>query len=47
MVADIGVDYRSSNTVFVKLTFRPLDMIIRNQNVKFGLIGSALLPIYS
>lgn len=47
MITDIGVDYRSSNTVFVKLTFKPFDMIIRNQDVRFGLIGSALLQIYS
>lgn len=47
MVTDIGVDYRSSNTVFVKLTFRPIDMVIRNQDRKFALIGDVLLPLYS
>ncbi len=47
MVTDIGIDYRSSNTVFIKLIFRPIDMIIRNQNVRFALIGTTLLPIYT
>jgi len=47
MVTDIGVDYRSSNTVFVKLTFKPIDMIIKNQDTKFALIGDVLLPLYS
>ena len=47
MVTDIGVDYRSSNTVFVKLTFKPIDMVIRNQDIRFALIGSTLLQIYS
>jgi len=47
IITDIGVDYRSSNTVFVKLMFKPFDMIIRNQDVRFGLIGSTLLQVYS
>lgn len=47
IISDLGVDYRSSNTVFVKLTFRPLDMVIRNQDLRYGLIGNTLLPIYS
>jgi len=47
MITNISIDYRSSNTVFVRLTFRPIDMVIRNWDVKFGLIWSTLLPIYS
>jgi len=47
MVTNVGVDYRSSNTVFVKLTFKPIDMVIRNQDTKFALIGNILLPLYS
>lgn len=47
MITDIGIDYRSSNTVFVKLAFRPIDMIIRNQDIRFALVGSTILPIYS
>jgi len=47
MVSDIGIDYRSSNTVFVKLTFYPLDLIVRNQDMKYGLIRTTLLPLYS
>lgn len=47
MVTDVGIDYRSNNTVFVKLTFRPIDMVIRNQESKRILVGDALLPLYS
>ncbi len=47
MISDIGIDYRSSNTVFVKMTFTPIDMVIRNQDIRFALVGSTLLPIYS
>jgi hypothetical protein len=47
MVTDMGVEYRSSNTVFVKLMFKPIDMVLRNQDVRFALIGSTILPIYS
>lgn len=47
MITDIAIDYRSSNTVFVKLTFRPIDMIIRNQERKFALVWDTLLQLYS
>ncbi|HBB04922.1 TPA: hypothetical protein DCZ39_08880 [Patescibacteria group bacterium] len=47
MVSDITVEYRSSNTVFIQLTFVPIDMIVRNQDVRFALIGTTFLPIYS
>ncbi len=47
MVSDIAIGYTSSNTVSVKLTFRPIDMIIRNQDVRFALIGTTLLQVYS
>ncbi len=47
MITDVGVDYRSSNTVFVKLTFRPIDMVIRNQELRYALIGETIFPLYS
>lgn len=47
MITDMIVMYRSSNTVAVKLSFRPIDMVIRNQEARFALVGSTLLPIYS
>lgn len=47
MVSAITVEYISSNTVSIKLAFTPIDMIIRNQEVKFALIGDTLLQIYS
>ncbi|MCX6825068.1 MAG: hypothetical protein NTY80_02475 [candidate division SR1 bacterium] len=47
MVSDIGVQYVSSNTVAIKLTFRPIDMVIKNQEVRFALIGNSILQIYS
>ncbi len=47
IVLDMSIEYSSANTVAVKLTFIPFDMIIRNQNVRFGLIGSQLLQIYT
>ena len=47
MITDITFTYSSSNTVSAKLEFRPIDMIIQNQGVRFALIGTTLLPIYS
>lgn len=47
MVTDINIEYRSSNTVAIKLTFKPIDMVIRNQEIRFALIDGVLLPIYS
>lgn len=47
MVTDITIVYRSSNTVFVKLTFRPIDLVIRNQEKTFALIGSTILSLTS
>ena len=47
MVSDIAIWYTSSNTVSVKLTFSPIDMVIRNQDVRFALIGTTLLQVYS
>lgn len=47
MVTDLGIDYRGTNTVFIKLTFRPLDLIIRNQDQKFAIVGETILPLYS
>lgn len=47
IITDMTILYRSSNTVSIKLTFRPLDLIIRNQETLFGLVGSTLLPLYS
>lgn len=47
MISDMTVEYRSSNTVFVTLKFTPIDMVIRNQDIRFALIGTTLLQIYS
>jgi len=47
MVIDVAVDYRSTNTVFVKLTFRTIDLIINNQEQKFGIVGNSFFPVYS
>ncbi len=47
MVADISLEYISSNTVSVALTFSPIDLVIRNQDFRFALIGTKILPIYS
>lgn len=47
MVTDITIDYKSSNTIFIKLTFRPIALIIRNQENIFWLIGETILPIYT
>ncbi len=47
IITDIGIDYRSTNTVFVKLTFNPIDMVIRNQEMRWALVGNVLLPLYS
>jgi len=38
MVIDIGIDFRSTNTVFVKLTFKPIDLVIRNQDLRFAVV---------
>lgn len=47
MVADITLEYVSSNTVSVILTFTPIDLVIRNQDQRFALIDTTILPIYS
>lgn len=47
MVSSIDITYRSSNTVFVTMTFTPIDMVIRNQDKKYALVGSTLLQTYS
>jgi len=47
MVSDITIDYVSPNTVRANLKFIPIDMVIRNQNMRYGLIGTTILPIYS
>jgi len=47
MITDINVTYKSSNTVAIKLDFRPIDMVIQNQDVRFALIDNTLLQIYS
>lgn len=47
MITDMTIEYISSNTVSVELSFRPIDMVIKNQDVRFALIGSTILPIYS
>jgi hypothetical protein len=47
MISAIDITYISSNTVAIKLTFTPIDMVIRNQDKRFALIGTTLLPIYS
>ncbi len=47
MVTDMNIEYTSSNTVSVKLTFRPIDMIIRNQDKLFALVNDVILPLYS
>jgi len=47
MVTDMAISYVSSNTVFIKLSFKPIDLVIKNQNDRYALIGSTLLPIYS
>lgn len=47
MITDIEISYSSSNTISVKISFRPIDMVIRNQEMRFLLIDSTILPIYS
>ena len=47
MITNIAIDYRSSNTVFVKLEFRPIDMVLRNQEKRWALVGETILPLYS
>lgn len=47
MITNIAIDYRSSNTVFVKLEFRPIDMVLRNQERRRALVGETILPLYS
>ncbi|MFA6255899.1 MAG: hypothetical protein WC606_01825 [Candidatus Absconditabacterales bacterium] len=47
MVSDMNIEYTSSNTVFVTLTFVPIDLVIRNENFRYALIGTKLLTIYS
>lgn len=47
VVTDFGIDYRGTNTVFIKLTFRPLDLVIRNQDQRFAIVGDTVLPLYS
>lgn len=47
MVSAIDITYVSSNTVLIKLKFIPIDMVIRNQDVRFALIWDILLQIFS
>lgn len=47
IVTDLTIDYSSSNTVVAKLTFRPIDLIVRNQEQRFLIVGNTILPIYS
>jgi len=47
MITDLVIEYVSSNTISVKLTFKPIDIVIRNQDIRFALIGSTILQIYS
>lgn len=47
MISDVMVEYTSSNTVSVTLTFTPIDLVIRNQDLRFALIADKILPIYS
>jgi len=47
MITNVAIDYRSSNTVFVKLTFRPIDIVVRNQDMRRALVDNTLLPLYS
>lgn len=47
MVSAIDISYRSSNTVVVKLTFRPIDLVIRNQAERYAIIRDQILRIYS
>lgn len=47
MVIGLGIEYRGTNTVFVKLTFRSLDLIIRNQDQRFAIIGDTVLSLCS
>ena len=47
MVSAIDISYRSSNTVVIKLTFRPIDLVIRNQAERYAIIRDQILRIYS
>lgn len=47
MVSDVQIDYLSSNTISVKLSFTPIDMVIRNQEMRWAIVGNTLLPLYS
>ena len=47
MVTDMSIDYSSSNTVLINLTFKPIDMVLRNQNLRFALVDTTFLQIYS
>ncbi len=47
MVDTLDITYTSSNTVSVKLTFLPIDLVIRNQEDQYALIASKTFPITS
>lgn len=47
MVIDFMVTYVSTNTVAVKLTFKPIDLVIKNQTGRFAVVDNIMLPIYS
>ena len=47
MVIDLMVTHISTNTVAVKLTFKPIDLVIKNQTARFAVVDDMMLPIYS
>lgn len=47
IVSDLTIEYVSSNTVRVVVTFLPPDMVIKNQGVLFGVYKNYTFRIYS
>lgn len=47
IVSDLSIEYISSNTVYVKLGFFDPEMVIKNQNVLFGVYKNYTYRIYS
>lgn len=47
MISDVKIDYRSTNTVFVKLIFDPIDLVIRNQDQLWMVVSGVVLPVFS
>jgi len=46
-IQDLAISLLSDNTAKVDMTFREPDMIVQNNEFKFGVIDGQLFPIYS